>query len=317
MKKGLRRAFISQPAFFFLALSLVFIALILSSCSSPKTGVSSSRVPTLGEVSQEAAPTQKTALRGEKDVRYLIKNRTISLEVKNLSQTARKIEKLATKYGGYVSSQNLSVAYPSNEEPLPLSQAVTSGAKDFLQGYMEVRVPVVNFGRFSQEVKQLGQVINDVIESQEVTQEYVDLKARLKNLEREEAQYLKILEKSGKIADILAVERELERVRSEIESLKSQQMVLEKSIEMATIRVELKKEEGLISPPPAGWGFKEAWHQAIKNFVGSVNNLIILTGSILPYLIALAVLYYLLRIAAPYLNRLSLRKKKAGSKKGS
>lgn len=264
----------------------------------------------------EKSYTQESKV-GEKEVRYLIKNRTISLEVKEVKVAAGRVEELAKKYGGYVSSQNLSVSYPSPDEPVPLTKAETVAGKDFLQGFVEARVPVDNFDKFSREVKKIGRVLDDVISTQEVTQEYVDLKARLKNLEKQEVQYLKILERSGKIADILAVEKELERVRSEIESLKSQQMILEKSIKMASVRVELKKEQGVIAPPSTGWGFKEAWQQAVRNFVSSINSMIIFSGWVLPYLIALVILYYLLRLATPYLNKLSLKRKKPGAKKGS
>lgn len=303
-------------------LTLFFLIFTLSSCTAwrqteslPQS--STMKAPAVSDRSGLEVAGSKEGVVGEKEVRYLIKNRTISLEVKKVSEAARRVEMLAQKYGGYISSQNLSVSYTSPEEPVPLSKTETIAGKDFFQGFVEARVPVSNFDKFSQEVKKIGRVLDDVINTQEVTQEYIDLKARLKNLEREEVQYLKILEKSGRIADILAVEKELERVRSEIESLKSQQMVLEKSIEMASVRVELKKEQGVITPPPTGWGFKEAWQQAVRNFVGSINNLIIFTGGVLPYLIALAVLYYLLRWATPYLNKLSLGKKKTVTKKGS
>lgn len=300
----------------------LFLTLVLTSCSylpSQSLKVQPEQQPLTAPavprpVRKDVSSVQKSALTNKEGIRYLIKNRTISLEVENISQAVGKVEKLAIKYGGYISSQNLSASNLRSEEPAPLVQ---TSAKDFLQGYLEARVPAKNFDIFSREVKKIGRVLDDVINSQEVTQEYFDLKARLKNLERAEAQYLKILEKSGKISDILAVERELERVRSDIERLRSQQMVLEKSIEMASVRVELKKEEGLISPPPEGWGFKEAWQQAIKNFVGSLNNLVIFTGSALPYLLALGFLYYLLRLISPYLNRLSLKKKKTGTKRGS
>ena len=84
----------------------------------------------------------------------------------------------------------------------------------------KIRVPVDQFESFVQKVVALGELERTLRTSQDVTEEYYDIEARIKNKKVEEERLLKHLEKStGKLEEILAVEREISRVRGEVERL--------------------------------------------------------------------------------------------------
>src|SRR4051812_49495921 len=102
--------------------------------------------------------------------------------------------------GGYISETN-AVSYSQQQR----------------QATWKVRVPVDRFDAFLAEVGRLGELQKNHLDSQDVTQEYYDLDARIANKQQEEKRLLKHLaDSTGKLEDILAVERELSRVRGEI-----------------------------------------------------------------------------------------------------
>ena len=115
-----------------------------------------------------------------------------------------------------------------------------------------------------------------------MTEEYVDLQSRLKNLEATEAQLLKIMERSGTIPDVLAVQRELTNVRGQIEMTKGRMQYLERNVEMASITVNLAlAEEVLPIPPSEKWlpvyVAKRAWRSVLAN-LRAISYLLIWIG---------------------------------------
>jgi PKD repeat protein len=87
------------------------------------------------------------------------------------------------------------------------------------------------------------EVTSQTTSSQDVTEEYVDLTSKLKNLEATEQQLLRIMDKAEKVEDILAVERELSNTRSQIEQTKGRMQYLEKTASMSLIQVNLEQSK--------------------------------------------------------------------------
>ena len=155
---------------------------------------------------------------------------------------------------------------------------------------LSVRVPVDRFANILARLEELGRVKGREISGQDVTTEYVDTEARLRNLERQEERFLEILNRANTVEEILNIERELERVRGEIEALTARLKSLDELTSLSTIDIELKQlkvsAERIATP---GWQgvFAEAYQAAVStvnsilNFVG---ELIILIGRILPFL---------------------------------
>ncbi len=228
--------------------------------------------------------------------RMVIFNRTVSLEVEEVEKASSQVEKLAAQHGGYVSSlhfdsQSDGEVYPveEGEEHLRVPRS----------GVIVIKVPAQNFQKISASLKSLGRLLADFENSEDVTEQYIDLAARLGNLRKEEKRFLEIFQAAKDVKEMLLVEKEVSRLRSEIESLEAQKNQLEKLAKLATVTVELKGKEPIMAPPGSSWGTLEAFRQAIRNAVAVINFLIRLSGSLLP----LALLSGLIVLVIRWFNR--------------
>lgn len=171
----------------------------------------------VGEAQMDAAPSAPTALSERKE----IKSGSLSLVVEDVPVAVEKITAFTQTQEGYVVS-----TYLSKESRFP-SASVT------------VRVPAAQFDASMSELKKLGDVRQVQVQGQDVTEEYVDLEAQLKNLRVTEAQFAEIMKKAQKIEDILAVQAELSRVRGEIEGLEGRKKYLDQNVSYSIISVNL------------------------------------------------------------------------------
>jgi len=156
----------------------------------------------------------------------IIKTGYLELVVNSANEAAAKISALAAGLGGYTQDTSIS------ED--------TDGTK---YGTVTVRLPTDNFENTMTEIKKMAVSVNtETSNAQDVTEEYTDLEARLKNAEAQEAEYLKILEKATSVSDILNVQSYLGQIRSEIESLKGRIQYLENMTSYSTITVYLSED---------------------------------------------------------------------------
>lgn len=211
----------------------------------------------------------------------IIKNGDVSMKVENAESAATDITQIAAKYEGFVQS---SYIYES-----------ATGAKS---GTVVIRVPEDKFEAALQEIKTVAtQVVSENISGQDVTEEYIDLKARLNNKYEEEQQYLKILDRAEEIEDVLMVTERLSRVRGEIEQLEGRIKYLENLTDLATISAYITEEQK-IQIPVEKWRPLETLRQAARALIASLQNVadiaiwlvIFVVGLILPIvLIVLAI----------------------------
>lgn len=170
----------------------------------------------------------------------------------NFDDASAAIEKLATVHGGYVA--NLSAS------------AQTGSARDV---NVELRIPAKQAPAFVDAARKLGKVVEESRTTEEVTAEYVDLQARLKAAKAAEQRLVELLgNRTGKLSDVLEVERELTRVRSEIESMQGQANVMLHQVAYATLKIELSEEyhETLQSD-------SSVWHKIRNASVSGFRNL--------------------------------------------
>ncbi len=100
-------------------------------------------------------------------------------------------------------------------------------------------------------MRKLGQVTKIAEATDDVTEEYIDVEARLANSKRLEERIVELLEeRSGKLADILEIERELARVRETIERIEGQLRYLSNQTSLATITIELREQKDYVPPEP-------------------------------------------------------------------
>jgi hypothetical protein len=157
--------------------------------------------------------------------RKITRNSALELIVKSPAQTSESIRVLAERLGGYLESSQL------------------NGSQDAPSATIIIRVPASRFEEARAEIRKLGlRVENERTDGKDVTKEYVDLEARLRNLRAEEAQYLAIMKNAHTVKDTLEVSEKLSQVRGNIEQQQAEFDALSKQVETVAITVSLRAE---------------------------------------------------------------------------
>jgi hypothetical protein len=152
-----------------------------------------------------------------------------------------------------------------------IAQAETTGSTGApRRGHWKVRVSAQDLDVFREAVARLGVPEKNSVDSQDVTEEYYDLETRIKNKKVEEQRLLKHLEKStAKLEEILAVEREISRVRGEIEQQEGRLRLLANLTALTTVTITLQEIKNYV-PPQA-----PTFAASVSNtFSGSIDLLI-------------------------------------------
>ena len=217
--------------------------------------------------------------------RMIIWTGDVSLIVKDAEDSLEKVEAIAKDLGGYV--VNSSSWYQDDQ----------------LRARLTIRVPSGEFDAAMARLKDLAiKVENRNVSTQDVTEEYTDLNARLRNLEATETELFELLtevrERTGKAEDVLAVHRELSYIREQIEQIKGRMQYLEKMTAMATINVELIPDVLARPIVVAGWRpsgtVANAFDALVKTFQRIVDAAIWLTIAVLPILVVIAIPFFIL-----------------------
>ena len=133
------------------------------------------------------------------------------------------------------------------------------------------RVPVDRFDDFVRQISRLGEVRTSHLGSQDVTEEFFDLEARIRNKQEEEKRLLKHLaDSTGKLEDILKIETELTRVRGEVEQMQGRLRFLANRADLSTVTITATELADYTPPQPVD----PARHQIQTTFFGSLNALI-------------------------------------------
>lgn len=185
--------------------------------------------------------------------RQVIRAAVLRVEVVKFEEGSKALVRIAESSGGFIADSNI-----SQEEPP--------------YGTFTLRVPAVRFSEVLDRVGALGKVTGRRVSGQDVTEEFVDLRARIRNLEHHERQLLTFMEKAVKVADLLAIEQELTRVRGEIEQQTGRLRFLGNRVEMATVEVGLyekaKQSSGLF------WDFSASLQKVRTAFLGTIRQVL-------------------------------------------
>jgi len=230
--------------------------------------------------------------------RMIISTGHLSLLVEDTELAMSQIKAITEGLGGYVANSN---AYHSG---------------DLLRGSMMVRVPAQDFTNAFDQFKTLAvRVENENTGADDVTEEYSDLSARLRNLEATEVELRELLatvrQRTGKAEDILAVHRELTEIRGQIEQLKGRMQYLERMSDLATIDIELIPNQIHQPIVESSWNpgltLKNSFRTLVKAFQFIVDLLIQFVVVVLPVLIIIAIPL----VAVIWLIRLWAKRRKA------
>lgn len=199
--------------------------------------------------------------------RQVIRTSVLTVDVRDVDEAAGALLRIAESSGGYIANSTIVRQRPS-------------------YGTFELRVPATRFGRVLEQVEGVGDVKERHLTGQDVTEEFVDLQARVRNLERHEHQLLTFMDRAAKVVDLLAIEQELARVRGEIEQLTGRLRFMNNRIELATVDVTVRETQ---RSTPGFWNFSASLDRIQAAFVNTVRQLLIvaerfavLTSALLP-----------------------------------
>lgn len=201
----------------------------------------------------------------------VIRTGNASVEVDSLEPAIDLVRQLAQRLGGYVANSQLQ-----------------AGDEHLRSATLEVKVPASRFDQALTGLTPIGKVefVNSTAE--DVGEEFVDIQARVANARRLEQRLIELLAtRTGKLADVLAVEQQLARVREDIERMEGRMRYLRTRSAVSTLAVTVHEEAPVLAGDGT-WGiigeaFKEAW----RNFVGFVAIAIESLGVLIP-LVAIA-----------------------------
>jgi len=177
----------------------------------------------------------------------------VSLEVAHLDETASRLTRIAEMAGGFIADSSYAQAGSTPE------------------GTFVLRVPAPRFADVLSQVESLGRVQQRRISGQDVTEEYIDLQARIRNLERYEQRLLAFVDRAAKVSDLLAIEQELARVRGEIEMLTGRARYLDRQVDLAAIGVSAREQ----AKPSGGlWDFSGTLEKIQTAFLATIRQLL-------------------------------------------
>ena len=192
------------------------------STPTPRPAPAKTPAPVWGESSKIEPTVPYDVGQSQATERMIVRIGNMSLVVEDVLAGMDHITELAHSFGGYVVSSK------------------RWGEGERLVGSITIRVPAEHFDDAVIALRDLAvEVSSESTSSKDVTEEYVDLSAKLQNLEATEEQLLKIMEKAETVEDILDVQRELSNVRGEIERTKGRMQYLERTTATSLIEVHL------------------------------------------------------------------------------
>lgn len=208
----------------------------------------------------------------EKDItldRKLIKEGTITFCTDNITSTRKNIFESIQKNKGYLASDNSTNYYNRTKNTL----IIRVPSKNFDSLLDQVTQGVVNFDEKNINVK-------------DVTADFLDIQARLKTKKALESRYVQLLNKAHSVTEILKVEKEIEKLRADIESTEGRLNYLKSQVSYSTLTISFYKESPQLSNDSNKFsdGFKNGWSNLIAFFVLIVNVwpfLILFVGGVL------------------------------------
>jgi hypothetical protein len=214
----------------------------------------------------------------------IVQTASLSLSVprNDFDSTIQRARTIATGFGGFVVSSSAS----QGEE------------QRLVTGTLVLRVPARSYARAMDQLSGLGRVEAQQEAGQDVSQELVDLEARIRHLEAVETRLLGFLEQAETVAAALTVQAELSRVQLELEQARGRLDYLDDQVSFATISLDVRERQVALAGDDGGpWGIVDAWRAAATGFVTVLGWMFVAAATILPVVLLLALAFLGARLA--------------------
>jgi hypothetical protein len=213
----------------------------------------------------------------------IIKTADIEVEVgkEDVDDAVQDAIALAERHGGFVLSTTL-------DQDKKASATVA------------IRVPSEEFESALGDLKGVGKLLSETVQGRDVSEEFVDLQARLRNLEAQETVLLRLYDRAQSVADTIRIQREVQDVQLEIERHRGRLRFLEDRTSLSTIGVRFTEVGAAPKPdvPPSG-AIAKAWEQAKDLALGVVSGVIVATGFVVPVGLLAMIAFLLFRALRP------------------
>jgi len=154
------------------------------------------------------------------------------------------------------------------------------------RGQWTVRVPVERYEAFLLAAGKLGEIHNLNSDSQDVTEEYYDVEARIRNKKQEETRLNDLLAKAaGRLDEVLTLEREITRVRGEVEQLQGRLHVLDSVTAMSTVNLEISEIKEFVPGEPVSYRtrVRGAWEDSLAALLSIGQSLSVMLVALSPW----------------------------------
>ncbi len=199
---------------------------------------------------------------------------------------------IATRLGGYVSSQ-------------------TQAGTRIHTGRLVMRIPVSRFEAARQAIERLGRVTSESVDGQDVTQQFVDLDARLVNLRSQQHALRRLMQRTETVPDTIRVQNVLQGVELQMEEIQGQLLYLRNRTAMSTITVDLSEAGHRPAPPVHASALWKAGARALHAATAVVTSVIVGAGFVIPVAVLVLLAVLAGRLAAPWAGPLSARRRRA------
>ena len=222
-----------------------------------------------GEVAAAPSSPDVWPLGFDPTTRLIVRTGQAVIEVDSLEPAIAELRRIAMRVGGFVADAT-----------------VQSGRNQLRSATLQLKVPTARFDDLTLALGPLGRLQSVNVSAEDVSEEFVDVTARVANGRRLEDRLVELLRtRTGRLQDVLAVEHELARVREEIERMEGRLRFLKASAQLSTLAVSLSEPPPIVASHPGrsiiGEAFKTAW----RNFVGVLAGAIASLGFVAPVVI--------------------------------
>jgi hypothetical protein len=225
--------------------------------------------------------------------RKIIRDADLTMEVPSTTETQRRVTSIAEAHGGFVVTSEAKQRETS--EP----------AKRTLDIKLVVRVPANQFGTALNEIEGLATNLTQRnVTGQDVTEEFIDLEARLKTQKALEAQFLEIMRQANKVTDALEVQRQIADVRTEIEKLEGRRRFLESRTSLSTITINIQSPTPIVVSTS---GFGRSVREAVSESIDVASGIVLF---MVRFVIVMAPIFALLILPAGLVARFFIRRAK-------
>jgi hypothetical protein len=223
-------------------------------------------------------PTADTSGGASGLVRQIVRSGNLRIQVQSVDSAAQRADSIAASNGGFVADR-----------------ALTRDEAGKQSANLVLKIPSARFPQALQELRLLGTVKSEGVSQEDITKAYTDLAIRLSVKEQTAERLRQLLaSRTGKLSDVLDVERELGRVVTEIEQLKGERRYYDNLVALSTLSLTLL-EPGALRTGATG-SVRESFRRSLEVLATSVAWLVYLVTFLIPWLLVASGLWWLIRL---------------------